>query len=83
MCSFNGFWLRPKYLYQWVYSLLITNCDLYLCFKGFFIIQFDTQQDMEKFLNEGPWFWGRVGLFVTPWFPKFNETTMVVTTMLI
>jgi len=25
-----------------------------------------------------PWFWGRVGLFITPWFFDFDSMTMVV-----
>jgi len=36
---------------------------------------------MGKVLNEGTWFWARVRLFVTPWFPNLNATNMVVTMM--
>ena len=30
---------------------------------------------------QGPWFWGRAGLFITPWFPDFDANSMVVTKM--
>jgi len=32
-------------------------------------------------LNEGPWFWGNAGLFLTSWFPEFDPNTMVVSKM--
>lgn len=58
-----------------------TNYDIHLCFKGFFIVKFDTVKDKEHALNEGPWFWGNAGLFIIPWFPGFDATTMVVSKM--
>lgn len=74
---FNGYWLKPEALYQWVFSLSTPNCDIYLCSKGFFIVQFETQKDLDFVLNEGPWIWGWAGVFITPWFPEFDATTMV------
>ena len=50
-------------------------------FKGFFVVQFDSQEDYQKMLTQGPWFWGRVGLFITPWFQEFDSNSMVVTKM--
>jgi len=38
---------------------------------------------MENVLKGEPWFWGRVGIFVAPWFLEFDVTNMVVTTMLV
>ena len=32
-------------------------------------------------MQEGPWFWGSTGLFITPWFPEFDANTMVVSKM--
>lgn len=51
--------------------------------KGFFVFQFDKQEDMEYIINESPWFGGRAGLFIAPWFLAFDATTMVVTKMLV
>lgn len=56
ICRFNVFWPKLDALHQWVFSTWTTNCDIYLCSKGFFIIQFDTQKDLDFALNEGPWF---------------------------
>jgi len=47
--------------------------------KVFFVVQFDNQKYFDYVINEGPWFWGRVGLFVTLWFPGFDANSMVVT----
>lgn len=81
ICRFNGFWPKPKALRQWIYSIWTVNCDIHLCSKGFFIVKFDTVNDKEYALYEGPWFWGNAGLFLTPWFPEFDPNTMVVTKM--
>lgn len=45
------------------------------------MVQFDNLEDLDFVLNEGPWFWGRMGLFITPWFLAFDAKTMVVTNM--
>lgn len=45
------------------------------------MVQFDNQKDYSHVINEGPWFWGRAGLFVTPWFPSFDANSMVATKM--
>ena len=68
---------------EWVFSSWTPNYDIYLCFKGFVIEQFDTHKDMDFALNEEPRFWGRVRLFITPWFSNFDATNMVVTTLLV
>eukprot|EP00253_Pinus_taeda_P003030 PITA_03030 len=81
ICRFNGFWPKTNALQQWIYSTWTTNCDIHLCSKGFFIVRFDTVKEREYALHEGPWFWGNVGLFMTPWFPGFDANAMVVSKM--
>ena len=51
--------------------------------KGFFMVQFDNIEDYSSVTNDGPWFWGRAGLFVTSWFPDFDANSMVVTKMIV
>lgn len=81
ICRFNGFWPRTDALYQWIHTVWTKNCQIHLCSKGFFIVIFCAEEEKEKILNEGPWFWGSAGLFVTPWFPEFDANTMVVSRM--
>ena len=81
ICRFNGFWPRSYDLHNWIYTNWTTNCQILLCSKGFFVVQFDSQEDYQKIIEQGPWFWGRAGLFLTPWFPDFDANTMVVTKM--
>lgn len=59
---------------------LVIHCEIYLCPKGFFIVRFNTEQERKNIINQGPWFWGNVGLFITPWFPDFDANAMVVST---
>ncbi|MCY6488170.1 DUF4283 domain-containing protein, partial [Actinobacillus pleuropneumoniae] len=56
---FNGFWPKAYVLHHWIYNSWIKNCEIYLCSKVFFIIQFETEVELQKVLNDGPWFWGR------------------------
>jgi len=42
-------------------------------------LKFDT--DMDYALEELPWFWGSVVLFMIPWFAIFDANTMVVSKM--
>jgi len=81
ICRFNGFWPRSHDLHAWIYQNWTTNCQLLLCSKGFFVVQFESMDDYQKVIMQGPWFWGRAGLFITPWFPEFDANTMVVTKM--
>lgn len=78
ICRFNGFWPKTDALRQWIFSTWSTNFDIHLCSKGFFIVKFDTVKEKEHVLHEGPWFWGDAGLFMTPWFPGFDPSSMVV-----
>eukprot|EP00253_Pinus_taeda_P034064 PITA_34064 len=81
ICRFNGFWPKTEALYQWIHTVWTKNCQIHLCLKGFFIVIFLEEEEREKILNEGPWFWGSAGLFVTPWFPEFDANTTVVSRM--
>lgn len=53
----------------------------YLFFQRFFIVMFYIHVDYKKVFEDGPWFWGRVGIFVTTLFPKFNPNTLLVIKM--
>jgi len=81
ICRFNGFWPKSHDLHAWIYQNWTSNCQILLCSKGFFIVQFDSLDEYQKVLLQGPWFWGRAGLFITPWFPEFDANNMVVTKM--
>jgi len=81
ICRFNGFWPKSHDLHCWIFQNWTANCQILLCTKGFFIVQFESLEEYQKVLLQGPWFWGRAGLFITPWFPEFDANTMVVTKM--
>lgn len=70
ICRFNGFWPKSKDLHQWIFTNWTNKCDICLCSKRFFVVQFDKQEDLDFVLKKGPWFWGRVSLFITPWFHR-------------
>lgn len=81
ICRFNGFWPRSDVLHQWIHTAWTKKCEIYLYPKGFFIVRFHKVEEMDIFLNQGPWFWCSAGLFITPWFPNFDANTMVVSKM--
>lgn len=57
----------------------ISGCFLYghlIVIFTMLVVQIDTQ-------NEGPWLRGRVGLSIAMWFPRFDATSMVVTSLLL
>lgn len=60
------------------YSTWTENCCIHLCSRGFYIVKFDTAKDKDYALNEEPWFWGNVCLFMTLWFLRFDANAMVV-----
>lgn len=66
ICRFNGFWPKSDALHQWIFSTWSPNCEIYLCPKGFFIVRFNTKRERDNIINQGPWFWGNAGLFITP-----------------
>lgn len=81
ICRFNGYWPKDDALHQWVFSSWTPKCEIYLCPKGFFIARFSTELERDSIINQGPWFWGNAGLFITPWFSDFDANKTVVSTM--
>jgi len=78
ICRFNGLWPRTADLYQWIHSNWTNNCKVFFCSKGFFIVVIAFNEDYQKALKGGPWFWGSAGLFLSPWFPDFDPSTAVI-----
>lgn len=81
ICRFNSFWPKPVDVFHWIFTNWTMQCEIHLCSKGFFIVKFLSASDRDKVIQDGPWFWGSTGLFITPWFPKFDANTMVVSKM--
>lgn len=81
ICRFNGFWPNSDALHHWILSTWSPDCEIHLCSKGFFIVSFTTEQERDNIINQGPWFWGKDGLFTTPLFPEFDANTMKISTM--
>jgi hypothetical protein len=54
--------------------------ELFFYSKGFFIVNFSTEAECQRMLEQGPWFWGRSGLSMQRWFPDFNPLTMITMT---
>lgn len=48
ICRFNGFWPISHELHQWIFTNWIINCKILLCSKGFFVVQFESQEDYHK-----------------------------------
>lgn len=78
ICIVNDFWLKTEDPHRWIFSTWTENCDIHLCSRGFFVVNFDTLKFLDYIFKEGPWFWGNVGLFIIPWFLAFDANTMVV-----
>lgn len=75
----NGYWPKTNHLYQWVHTNWATKCEILLCAKGFFIVYFVNPTDYKQVLESRPWFWGRVGCFITPWTSYFDPVHASVT----
>jgi hypothetical protein len=80
ICHFNGLWPSTFALREWVNKTWSSDHELFLCSKGFFIVNFSTEEDCQRMLEQGPWFWGRSGLSMQKWFPDFNPLTMIAMT---
>lgn len=79
ICRFNGLWPRSQELYDWIKENWTDRCRVYFCAKGYFIVLFDDLEHCYNALDEGPWFMGPAGLFLTPWFPDFDPASAVIT----
>jgi hypothetical protein len=82
VCRFNGFWPKLVDLNNWISATWIPimqqQAFIHPCAKGFFIVEFDIQEDRDLIFNSGPWFWGNSGLFMKPWSPSFNPATDIL-----
>lgn len=83
ICRFNCFWPKPIELFHWIFTNWTTQCEIHLCSKGFFVVNFPTVEARDIIIQEGPWFWGSTDLFIPPWFPEFDANTMVVSRILV
>jgi hypothetical protein len=76
VCHFNGFWPKLIDLKCWITTTYIPIMQqqsfIHPCVKGFFIVEFDIEEDRDLILSSGSWFWGNLGLFMKPWSPSFN-----------
>ena len=65
---FNGHWPKMADLHSWLDAcwkpLLLQPFSIYPCARGFFVIDFDNQEDRSTIEKVGPWFWGNSGLFM-------------------
>jgi hypothetical protein len=80
ICRFNGLWPSAPALKEWVNKTWSEGHELFFCSKGFFIVNFSTEAECQRVLEQGPWFWGRSGLSMQRWFPEFNPLTMTAMT---
>lgn len=68
--SFIGFWPIGPLIVKYTFAL-----------KDFFIVKLPFPEARHCVLQEGLWFWGTTGLFITPWFLAFDANTMVISRM--
>jgi hypothetical protein len=82
VCHFNGFWPKLADLNNWISATWIPimkqQAFIHPCAKGFFIVEFDMQEDRDLVFNSGLWFWGNSGLCMKPWSPSFNPATDIL-----
>jgi hypothetical protein len=82
VCRFNGFWPKLVDLNSWISATWIPimqqQAFIHPCAKGFFIVEFDIEEDRDLILNSGLWFWGNSGLCMKPWTPSFNPATDIL-----
>ena len=68
ICRFNGYWPKLAKLHSWLDAswkpLLQQPFSIYPCAWGFFVIDFDKQEDRSIIEEAGPWFWGNSSLFM-------------------
>ena len=72
-----GIWLREKDLIEWINGVWKPkgHYDLRLGSKGFFTIIFFNQEDRDRILEGGPYFFFSAGIFLRPWKERFNPET--------
>ena len=84
---FNDYWPKLAELHSWLDAswkpLLQQRFSIYPCARGFFVIDFDKQEDKYIIEEAGPWFRGSSGLFMQHWSPTFSPTTTSISTVLV
>ena len=72
--KFVGIWLREKDLVRWIQSTWNPkgHYDQQLGAKGFFTIIFFNQEDHDRILEGGPYFFFLAKLYLRPWKERFN-----------
>ena len=75
--KFVGIWPKEKDLIKWISSVWNPkgHYDLQLGSKGFFTIIFFNQEDRDRILEGGPYFFFYAGLYLRPWKERFNPET--------
>ena len=75
--KFVGVWPKEKDLIKWISSVWNPkgHYDLQLGSKGFFTIIFFNQEDKDRILEGGPYFFFSAGLYLCPWKERFNPET--------
>ena len=71
--KFIGIQPSEKALLWWINSTWKPkgHYDLHLGSKGFFIVSFISQEDQNRIIDGGPYFYYLAGLFLRPWKEKF------------
>ena len=75
--KFVGIWPKEKDLIKWINGVWKPkgHYDLQLGSKGFFTIIFFNQEDRDRIMEGGPYFFFSAGLFLRPWKERFNPET--------
>ena len=72
--KFVGVWPKEKDLVRWIQSTWKPkgHYDIQLGAKGFFTIILFNQEDRDRILEGGPYFFFSTGLYLRPWKEHFN-----------
>ena len=72
-----GIWPKEKDLVKWINGVWNTkgHYDLQLGSKGFFTIILFNQENRDRVMEVGPYFFFSAGLFLRPWKERFNPET--------
>ena len=58
-------------------SYFLKCCYLSLS-SGFFVVDFATHEERQSILESGTWFWESLDLFMKPWIPSSDPSTIVI-----
>ena len=83
--KFVGVWPREKDMVRWIQSIWSPkgHYDLRLWAKGFFTIIFFNQEDGDRILEGGPYFFFYAGFYLRQWKERFNPDTEDMTISLV